>query len=409
MTSNTPALDQASMAATLAMGDFESQLAPKTFAFSEELLGRIAKTPILGDIGERTVLHMHALMLLSGRRMYAHYEIYITTFYDPKTMEKAIRKTFEVEGARVGYVQYHRSGDAHVFIEHPNGTVRYMNIFFEKENRTLTVTQRSTIADDTAIFDIYDAYYNRRSYAIHTVTMVEGKPKVVARSQIQGECPSVLDEYYPTITCGVEKLGRYYWNNEASILVLVGAKGSGKSKLSRWLACLPEKDIMVIPDLRVLGSGGITTFYESSCQALILEEANTIGRKREDGNDELGNILSHTNGVEAHEKKIIINANAMSFNSAKDDEAFWRTGRNLGLIKFRDLTYAESLAIFAKWNQESAASGKGNVVDAAVLESERSYTLADLFAYKRGEQDSEMDAILRADIGTSVSFGFGGR
>lgn len=180
----------------------------------------------------------------------------------------------------------------------------------------------------------------------------------------------VHDEAYPTLGAPVRDFIGSYLRAEETVLVLLGAPGTGKTKLVRAiLGALSERKnesayVMYTADKRALEHDEIfVKFITGHYEALVIEDADHMLLARSDGNHDLHRFLAIADGVvRAVGRKIIFTTNLPNINSI--DEALLRPGRCFASVRTRPLSREEAASVIAKI-----------VVDEALRET----LLADLF------------------------------
>lgn len=171
----------------------------------------------------------------------------------------------------------------------------------------------------------YEARYNSISTFKHCLKVKpSNQPKDVFYPQIVNE---TLEDYWEA-----------YLESDASILLLIGPPGTGKTTWLRGLAAKPEIKVLICDEPAAIESGQIFEYYQDSdFQLLVVEEADRYLMPREDGNSMMGSLLNAADGIIQHErKKIVISTNLSSVN--KVDQALLRVGRCFDVLKFDYLT-----------------------------------------------------------------------
>jgi hypothetical protein len=170
----------------------------------------------------------------------------------------------------------------------------------------------------------------------------------------------VHDEAYPTLGAPVRDFISSYLQAEETVLVLLGAPGTGKTKLVRViLGALSERKndsalVMYTADKRALENDEIfVKFITGPYEALVIEDADHMLLARSDGNHDLHRFLAIADGVvRAAGRKIIFTTNLPNINSI--DEALLRPGRCFGSVRTRPLTRDEAALLVAKVVEDEA-------------------------------------------------------
>lgn len=164
----------------------------------------------------------------------------------------------------------------------------------------------------------------------------------------------VHDEAYPSLGMPVrEFIGRYLQANE-TVLVLLGAPGTGKTRLVRTiLGAMSERKgesarVMYTADKRTLESDEIfVDFITGSHDAFVIEDADHLLLARSNGNHDLHRFLAIADGVvRAQGRKIIFTTNLP--NVTDIDEALLRPGRCFASVRTQLLNRAEAARLAAK-------------------------------------------------------------
>jgi hypothetical protein len=216
----------------------------------------------------------------------------------------------------------------------------------------------------------------------------EGKIDVVYTSEIIDD--TFLQSSYPFIPNMQEYVQRFI-KSSASILLLIGTPGSGKTRFIRYILSQMKK-----PDKRL--SISYTSFKQviestklykdfmfSDQRILILEDVDYHLAARTDGNYSMYALLNASDGVIAHrDSKIILSTNLSNVTSI--DPALFRPGRCFDVLHFRKLTYDESLKFINAPENRRATKP-------SVLLEEREHSLAELYALMDTANSSTIGSI----------------
>ena len=147
---------------------------------------------------------------------------------------------------------------------------------------------------------------------------------------------------YPWIDKDLKDYFNDYINSEASVLILLGPPGTGKSTFIKNLIHYSKSGAKVTYDERVLNSDSFfADFIEGSSNFLVMEDADTFLSARTDGNTMMHRFLNVSDGlISAKDKKLIFSTNLPSIRDI--DSALLRPGRCFDIIEFRALTRAEA-------------------------------------------------------------------
>lgn len=156
-----------------------------------------------------------------------------------------------------------------------------------------------------------------------------------------------VNEMYPFL--GEQDIGQYYDDfmaSTASILLLIGPPGTGKTTFIRGLLQHSEASAIVSYDSAILEKDFVfSNFIESNKSLLILEDADMFLKSRKEGNTMMHKFLNVGDGlVTTRGKKLIFSTNLPSINDI--DPALVRPGRCYDILNFEELTQeqAETLA-----------------------------------------------------------------
>lgn len=176
-------------------------------------------------------------------------------------------------------------------------------------------------------------------------------------------------EMYPFInTDSLEDFYDDYMKSSASILVLIGPPGTGKTTFIRGLLQHTESSAMVTYDPAILAKDYMfAQFLDGDRNILVLEDADNFLNSRSEGNDIMHKFLNVGDGlITMKNKKIIFSTNLPSLNSV--DPALIRPGRCYDVIKFNLLEYNQAEKLANKLNIPFNEENKN-----------KSYSLAEIF------------------------------
>lgn len=184
---------------------------------------------------------------------------------------------------------------------------------------------------------------------------------------------NIFDEHYPYLTvkneqATVNEFASDYMKSKASILILNGSPGTGKTTFLRYLIDRFNQKAIVTYDEKILKDEKffINFLTKSSAQILIIEDAELILTSRtHDGNKIMSKLLNVSDGlVKLFNKKIIFTTNES--NVTNFDPAILRPGRCYEMVNFRELTLDE-------------ANDVCRVNNLPLQKKNKQYTLAQLF------------------------------
>jgi molybdopterin-guanine dinucleotide biosynthesis protein len=162
---------------------------------------------------------------------------------------------------------------------------------------------------------------------------------------------SPCSEMYPWLNG--EDLHSYYDRfiaSSASILLLIGPPGTGKTTFIRGLLQHTKMDSVVTYDPAVLQKDYVfASFVESDAGAMVLEDADMFLRNRTEGNDMMHKFLNVGDGlVTTKGKKLIFSTNLPSINDI--DPALVRAGRCFDIAHFDLLTQTQAETLATRMN-----------------------------------------------------------
>lgn len=135
-----------------------------------------------------------------------------------------------------------------------------------------------------------------------------------------------------------------YINSEASVLILIGPPGTGKTTFIKNLIHRSKSDAKVTYDPNILSNDGFfASFVEDDSMFLVMEDADAFLASRKDGNTLMHRFLNMSDGlISSKGKKLVFSTNLPNINDI--DEALLRPGRCFDILQFRPLTRDEALA-----------------------------------------------------------------
>lgn len=154
----------------------------------------------------------------------------------------------------------------------------------------------------------------------------------------------IKNNYYPYIKPGVDEYIDSYLKSSASILILMGPPGTGKTSWIRNMIQKKDMSAIVTYDEGCLNSDDffITYLLNKENNLLIVEDADILLQSREnEQNKIMSKLLNVSDGlVKLFDKKIIFTTNLQQIS--KIDPAIIRPGRCFDVVEFRPLTPIEA-------------------------------------------------------------------
>jgi hypothetical protein len=179
-------------------------------------------------------------------------------------------------------------------------------------------------------------------------------------------CP-VIESAYPWLNRPVNDFIDEYLNHEASILILIGPPGTGKTSLIKHLIHRSGGNAKITYDERVMNEDGMfAEFIESNTRFLVMEDADAFLGARADGNMMMHRFLNVSNGlVSSNSKKMVFSTNLPNIRDI--DPALMRPGRCFEVVEFRALERHEAQEVLDEIKS-----------DTVLLENQAPMTLAEL-------------------------------
>lgn len=157
-----------------------------------------------------------------------------------------------------------------------------------------------------------------------------------------------VPEAYPWLPKPLDEYVQDYFSSSASVLILLGPPGTGKTTFIKHLIHASGADAKVTYDTGVMDSDGLFAgFIEGTEKFMIMEDSDAFLRARTDGNTMMHRFLNVSDGlISADGKKLVFSTNLPSIRDI--DEALMRPGRCFDIIEFRPLTRTEALKVANK-------------------------------------------------------------
>ena len=150
---------------------------------------------------------------------------------------------------------------------------------------------------------------------------------------------------YPWLPKDIHAYIDDYMNSDASVLILLGPPGTGKTTFIKNLIHRSTADAKVTYDEKVMSDDSLfANFIEGNEKFLIMEDADAFLKAREDGNTMMHRFLNVSDGlISAKDKKLVFSTNLPSVRDI--DSALMRPGRCFDVIEFRALTRDEAKVV----------------------------------------------------------------
>lgn len=158
-----------------------------------------------------------------------------------------------------------------------------------------------------------------------------------------------IDEMYPWLED--ESLTDYYerfMHSEASILLLIGPPGTGKTTFIRGLLQHTRQSAIVTYDAAILAKDYLfAQFIEGDRSIMVIEDADNFLGNRSDGNGMMHKFLNVGDGlVTTKNKKLIFSTNLPSIKDI--DPALIRPGRCFDIVNFAPLNKEQATKLATK-------------------------------------------------------------
>lgn len=185
---------------------------------------------------------------------------------------------------------------------------------------------------------------------------------------------------YPWLKKSIEEYIDDYLNSEASILILLGPPGTGKTSFIKNLIHRSGSDAKVTYDEKVMSDDGLFAgFIDDDTRFMIMEDADVFLQSREEGNTMMHKFLNVSDGlVSAADKKLVFSTNLPNINDI--DKALVRPGRCFDVLVFRPLTIDEAHDVVDEIGHGEIPEGKSEITLAELLTKQPS----DSFRRKKG-------------------------
>lgn len=169
----------------------------------------------------------------------------------------------------------------------------------------------------------------------------------------------IIHTAYPWIKKPLSQYFDEYLASDASILILVGPPGTGKTTFIKHIINYSketEPAIVTYDSHLIDGDSFFASFMSDNKEFLIIEDADTILDSRDEGNTLMHRFLNMGDGIiTTRKKKIIFSTNLPNVRSI--DPALLRPGRCYDILNFRELSVPEANAVLEEVGIDKKITG----------------------------------------------------
>jgi DNA polymerase III delta prime subunit len=221
--------------------------------------------------------------------------------------------------------------------------------------------------DQSFVYEWYDFLTEKYEEVKNVIEWIYSADGNSIEIPVRGDREPV-EEMYPFLDG--KTLNEYYdefMSSSASILLLIGPPGTGKTTFIRGLLQHAQISAIVTYDAAILSKDYLfAQFIEGDRNVMIVEDADNFLGLRSDGNDMMHKFLNVGDGlVTTKNKKMIFSTNLPSIRDV--DPALVRPGRCFDILTFDLLNEEQTSALSKRLGVEYDTKDNGK------------YTIADIF------------------------------
>lgn len=180
-----------------------------------------------------------------------------------------------------------------------------------------------------------------------------------------------LSEMYPFLNDEpIEDYYDRYLKSDASILLLIGPPGTGKTTFIRGFLQHTGSSAVVTYDASILEKDYVfAQFIEGEATVMVMEDADTFLKARSDGNSMMHRFLNVGDGlVTTKGKKLVFSTNLPSIRDV--DSALIRPGRCFDILHFENLSKEDAITLATKVGLDSTKLTKDSYSIAEIFNGE---------------------------------------
>lgn len=179
---------------------------------------------------------------------------------------------------------------------------------------------------------------------------------------------------YPWIKGDLDDYIDNYLNSDASVLILIGPPGLGKTTFIKNIIHRSGGDAKVAYDEKVMNDDGLFAgFIDDDTRFLVMEDADAFLQSRQEGNTMMHKFLNVSDGlISAADKKLIFSTNLPNITDI--DAALMRPGRCFDVVQFRPLSIDEAQCVIDEAGAGSIPENKTLISLAEIFSQQPSDT-----------------------------------